>query len=248
MESPKSRPKQFSEEAEEMIPEEESAEQPMYHQAEHVILEKLHKCTSGNAKCTPDDAELMHKDFEGCESYQLYESYERNEIPTFERMEEGIAQLIANIPEDLKNDPEAQRITQLIKGRALALRGSVRSYVATVIQFVTYGNSLAAKRDPDGVPQKMVEIDHKRRRQHDSLLTSLSETLKLLQEAYDYGICEKEAYREWSPGDTTTTPRGVLPVFSAKAIANRDLIKNWALAADFEEHYRKLTELLNIKE
>lgn len=187
---------------------------------------------------------MLHKDFETCESYELYEAYVEHRLPTLTRMEEGIAEILDNVPQDLREDPEAKRLMQLIKGRALAIRGGVRSYVETVLKFVRMQNTAAAMRDPE----IWVKIDHERRRRHDSLLKTLQDTGALLKQAYDYGICEEEAYREWVPGDTTDIKEGVFPIFSSQAIANRDLIKNWALAADFEEHYRKLTELLNIKE
>lgn len=227
------------------------AEVLRYHGAEDVILEKLHRCTDGDDDCTPHDAEIIHKDFETCESYVLYDAYTHNRIPTFARMEEGMARLLANIPENLKDDPEAKRIAQLLKGRVLAIRGFVRSYVESILKFIRSKQSLAAQfhrnKDEYSEREEAMKSDHERRRRHESLLRTLSETSKLVEEACDYGICEKSAFYQWLPGETNTLPEDVIPVFSSTAIANRDLIKNWALAADFAEHYRKLKELLEAK-
>lgn len=219
-------------------------EPPVSPGSEDVILEKLHRCTDGHSDCTPRDAELMHKDFEACESYQWYESYKRNQMPTFERMENGIQAILCRIPESIRNDAEAQRLSKLLKGRTLVIKGAVRSYVETVLKFVRLQHTAAAMRNTE----VFVKIDHERRRRHDNLLKSLTDTRKLFEDAADYGLLERGDYREWIPGEEAEVPEGVVPVFSLTAIANRDLIKNWALAADFAEHYEKLIKILEQKE
>ena len=220
------------------------AEQPMYHGSEDVILDKLHRCTDGSADCTPQDAEMMHKDFETCESYQLYDAYVKNRIPSLDRMETGIKGLLGRIPEKLRDDPEAQRLAKLLSGRAPVIRGNVRSYVETVLRFVRIQNTSAAMRDPE----IFVKIDHERRRKHENLLKTLADTRKLFDDAYDFGLIEKKDFHEWLPGDDAEMPESAVPIFSQQAVANRDLIKNWALAADFAEHYQKLHDMLEQKE
>lgn len=219
---------------------ESEPEEAIHHGAEDIILDKLHRCTDGSTDCSPRDAEILHKDFESCESFVLYRAYREHQIPSFDRVEQGIEQLLEKVPAMLSDDPEAKRLIQLIKGRSLVLRGTVRSYVETVIKFVRLQHSVAAQRDPE----VFVKIDHERRRRHDNLLRSLSDTRKILYEAAEYGLCDRNTIFEWVPGHTEPIGRGMLPIFSESAIANRDLIKNWALAADFAEHYMKLQDII----
>lgn len=210
------------------------------HPSEDVILERLHRCTEGHADCSETDAKTMHKDFEECEAFEMYKAYTENHVPSLLQMSTTIATIIEKVPANLLTDPEAAKVIKLLKGRPLTLHGATRSYAESVIKFVRLRTSGAALRDPE----VFVKIDHERRRRHDNLLRSLSDTLQLFRNAEDLGVCEKQDYHEWNPGDAVPITESCFPIFSEAAIANRDLIKNWALAADFAEQYRKLEEIL----
>lgn len=228
-----------------------SNEQPQYHGREDAILDKLHRCTEPNGKCSPEDAESLHKDFEHCEAHPIYNAYVAQQIPTFDRMESGLARILESIPDNLKDDENAQRLVKLLKGRVMVVKGDVRSYSQSIIKFIRLRESPTIRfhklQDDFSEKEEQVRSDHERRRKHENLLRDLAETLKIFEEAYDYGLINKTDYREWLPGDTTVTPEGVVPLFSRTAIANRDLIKNWALAADFAEHFAKLKNILEQK-
>ncbi len=211
--------------------------------SEDRILDQLHRCTDGDATCTEEDASMMHADFEKCEAGALYKAYAERQIPTLVHLETAIAEAIESIPEELKNDESAKKLTLLLQGRGRLIRGFVRSYVQTVIKFVRLSKTTASMRDPE----IFVKIDHERRRRHEVLLKSLSDLSAMLREAEDIGLIDKGAYTEWSPADTNTMPQSKIPAFSAAAVANRDLIRDWALAADFAEQFEKLHEILSAK-
>lgn len=215
--------------------------------AEDKLLERLHRCTKPNANCSHQDKEALHKDLERCEVFEMYNAYVGSRVPTLAHIDKNIQRVVENVPESLKNDPEAISLANYLRGRHASISHDIRAYVGLVIRFVTLEHSTLRFRDYDKYIEQMRKIDADRRRMHDNLLTSLDMLRIKMEEAYDFGLCEKDDFYIWSPGDAQEIPPQVVPVFSRAAIANRDLIKNWALATDFAEHFERLSQLLENK-
>lgn len=191
--------------------------------------------------CTEQDARLMHQDFEHCEAFEMYTAYIENRVPTLDQISSRLAEVVGKMPENLLRDPEGDRIKRHVQGRSAMVRGNTHWYAASVIRHVRLRMSHANLRDPE----MFVKADHDRRRKHENLLKSLADLLKALETAEDFGLCDRSDYHEWNPGDTDPIPAVKIPVFSMAAIENRNLIRDWALAADFAEQYGKLQEMLS---
>lgn len=209
------------------------------------VIAELHRCADPNAQCTPDDIKAIHEKYERCETFPLYDAYVNNRLPNFDHLERHVAALIENVPENLRDDPEAQTMIKRLQGRPLMLRGSVQSYVQSVIRFVNISKRPGAFGDDH--TERLVKIDHERRRKHENLLRALTEFVTLLEQAKDYGLCEDNDYHLWLPGSTDELPEKLV-TFSPLAIANRDFIKDWALAADFAEQEKRLARAVQQKE
>lgn len=215
--------------------------------AEDKLLERLHRCTAPNANCSPEDEKRLHADLECCEVFEMYNAYTQGRVPTLPLLKESIEHLIQKIPDSLRDDPEAAAVIKYLQGRHQSISHDVRTYVGLVIRFVTLEQSTLRFRDYEKYLEQIKDIDVRRRQMHDNLLASLNTLRTKIEEAYDLGVCEKDDCYIWSPGSTSEIPSHVVPVFSPTAINNRDLIKNWALAADFAEHFDKLSQLLSEK-
>ena len=211
---------------------------------EDQVLHRLHQCTNGERDCSSKEAETIHNDFAKCESFAMYEAYRSGTVPTLHQFENTINAALARAPHDIQDDPEAKKVIHLMQGRPRAIAGNVRSYARTVLRFVQMKQSGAEFRDPEA----FVTVDRDRRRAHDNLLKSLSDMHALIAQARDWDICSDANIYTWFPGNTEKIPADRIPLFSKQATDNRDLIRNWALAADFAEHYSKLVEILEAKE
>ncbi len=212
--------------------------------AEDKILHRLHQCTNPGANCSPEDEEELQKDLERCEVFEMYNAYIESRVPTLPLLGKNITDLIERIPNKLRNDPETISIVNYLKGRHASIGHDLRAYVTLVIRFVTLEQSTLRFRDYEKYIDQIKKVDADRRRMHDNLLASLDMLRQKMEEVYDLGLCEKNDFYVWSPGETREIPINAVPVFASTAIANRDLIKNWALAADFAEHFEKLSQLL----
>lgn len=209
------------------------------HTSEDVILDNLHKCTEGRRTCTKEEAETMHSEFERCEAGTIFHSYTESKIPTLSQFEEQMELILQKTGQPAADDVEGLRIYNLLRGRVNHLRKSVKDYVETVVRFVRISGPMKL-RDPE----IFIKIDHDRRKRHDGLLNTLSGLLKLINDADRIGLADKSDFYYWHPGSDEQIPSNKIPVFSEAAIENRNLIRDWALAADFSENFNKLTVIL----
>ncbi len=220
---------------------------PLMTGREDQVLDLLHQCTDGNPRkaCGPDTKASIHKEFEACEAYETYLAYNEGSIPTIESIAEGIESALLQAPQQAKEGPEAERITKMLSGRAMQIRAASRSYVQSVIAFNRQLSGAGQFRfSEEEKRNRLVDADKRRRRLHDSLLDTLRVTHKTLMDAVDIGILRENSFGVWARGFDARQLPGSFTVFAPKAIDDRDLIRNWAIAADFAQTFAKLEEIV----
>ena len=210
---------------------------PLMAGREDQVLDLLHQCTDGNPTktCGPELKESIHQEFETCEAYATYLAYSEGSIPTIETIAEGIENALLQAPQHTKDGPEAERITKMLSGR----------YVQSVITFNRQLSGAGQFRfSEEEKRNRLVDADKRRRRLHDSLLDTLRVTHKTLMDAVDLGILKENSFGVWAPGFDAQQLPGSFSIFAPKAIDDRDLIRNWAIAADFAQTFAKLEEIV----
>ncbi|MDB5265468.1 MAG: hypothetical protein JWM39_181 [Parcubacteria group bacterium] len=180
----------------------------------------------------------FHEDLDHLENAPMVGQYERGMIPTIDSLSEA-ARAASDPLEADPEDAEAVRIGKLIRGQAASIRTWCRRYVSSIIKFHTVKRQLLRMNDEER-RNAFEHADGERRRVHESLLTSLRTFNSLLQEGKEYA--EYKAAVVWQPGSVleegTATHEAV--IFSSKALDDRDLIKDWAIAADCVEEMKKI--------
>lgn len=172
----------------------------------------------------------LHENLDELNSAEMIHKYEDGTVPTYDSLSRAAETAIAALLAD-QDDPEAARLAKLIEGQVQSIRTWCRRYVGTVIRFHR-AKSTFFKMDGDEVRDALATSDAERRRVHDSLLSSLATFNELLSEAQAIEHFPKPL--AWRPG--FDLPAGVAHTHAAilapEAIADRNLIKDWAIAAD----------------
>ncbi len=185
--------------------------------------------------------EELHSALEKFDDNGVMRLYEEGRVPTFASLQAAAAKATEAL-RVVQDDSEAARIAKLLTGSVSSIKLWCRKYVAAILKF---RNSKMAMLRMSGEEQReaFVQSDKQRRHIHDALLNSLATLLDLLREADDH--VEFEQPIRWKPGEElpehTAENRPV--VFSAEALTDRDMIRDWAIVADQVEQIRKLLEL-----
>ena len=164
--------------------------------------------------------------------------YDEGRVPTFQSLE--LATDIARAALEKAGDPEADRIAKLLSERVRLVKQWSRRYVGSILRYRR--SELARMRmNENEQRQEFFEADKDRRRIHDALLQTIGSMNELLKAGEEYAAYGRPA--EWVPG--IPLPEGTAweqaAIFSEKAIADRDLIRDWAIVADRVEEIKKLT-------
>lgn len=185
----------------------------------------------------------LHKGLERLEANNMLQKYEAGIVPTIESLTKAAQEATAVLLED-PDDIEASRLAKLLEGSVLSIRSWSRRYVASVVKFHNAKSQFLRMNE---IEQRdaLVDADKERRRIHDALLNSLSAFNQQLDDAQ--GITTFAPAMEWVPGKDfpTGTADSAPLVFSKAAIADRNLIRDWAIAADLGEEIKKILKSLS---
>lgn len=132
---------------------------------------------------------------------------------------------------DEKELVELQTLVKQLQGRKSEIRSAIRRYVSTLIQF-NITNRHRDRMEYEDFRDKMIEIDHARRRNHNALLDVLRTYDSLIRHVMEEGYITKQSIHVWTPDETFrhNTP-GTITAFGGDVIDNRELVRRWATAA-----------------
>lgn len=185
----------------------------------------------------------LHENLDELNSAEMIHQYEDGVVPTLDSLTRAAEAAITALNADT-DDAEAARLAKLIEGQVRGIRRWCRNYVGTIIRFHR-AKSAFFRKEGDEVQDALVSSDHERRRVHNSLLAALTTFNGLLEQAQDIDHFQKPS--AWQPG--ISLPQGTAHtsavIFSPEAIADRDLIKDWAIAADCVEQIRTVVGTLD---
>ncbi|MEN9413024.1 MAG: hypothetical protein RLZZ342_111 [Candidatus Parcubacteria bacterium] len=213
--------------------------------AEDIVLFHLHRCITPDGKIVCDTEALSHirEEFAHCEAFSMYEAYAAGSVPTLPHMRQAVEAFknsVANDPKSSEEDKkEALQLWKLVGG---SLPGAVNRYVQSVIMFAEQAPRFEMM-DTHERKEFAVKVDGERRRRHDTLLQVIADIDKSLTFLADeLGVPGTEVFRRWQPGMQTVSSDTECLVFNGSAIDSRnshhrDLIKNWAIAADFDKYF-----------
>ena len=195
----------------------------------------------------------IREDLGRLECYPMYREYTAERVPTFGILRESANRAVKNIEQllaadkasgvDTENTSEELKIQKLLAGRADSIKRSVNDYIQTIIRFhnlrrLSHGGS----RD---VTEQFVKADESRRRAHENLLKSLNIFTTAAKQAEEAGLLAAGNTVEWMPDMDAKSlierPEAVV-VFSESTLKNRDYIKDWAIAADFDLQLREMLD------
>jgi hypothetical protein len=180
----------------------------------------------------------FHEDLDHLEEAPMVDQYERGMIPTIDSLTAAARSASDSLEVD-PEDAEAVRIGKLLRGQAGSIRTWCRRYVGTIIKFHTMKRQLLRMNDEEQ-RDAFEAADRERRRVHESLLLSLRTFNTLLEEGKEYA--EFESPLVWTKGSLLEagSANSDAVIFSTQALADRDLVKSWAIAADCVEEMRKI--------
>lgn len=217
-------------------------EPPQY--TEDVLAELDTECSHFSPPVAPEQRskihQLLHKKLDRFQNHHIKVLYDEGRVPTFESMQKAVDTAMASL-ESLHEDEEAQKLSRLLSARVKEIRSWARKYVEVLIRFQRIKKRLPLMEDSERT-DAMVRIDTERRRIHDSLLNALTILHQSLQQASEY--TDVPMAKEWRPGlePTETGFAGKYAfIISREAIADRDLIRDWAIVADRIAEINRIT-------
>lgn len=188
----------------------------------------------------------LHKGLERLEANDMLQKYEAGVVPTIESITKAAQEASAALLED-PDDAEAAKLAKLLEGSVSSIRSWSRRYVASLLKFHAAKSQFLRMSEMEQ-RDTLVDADKDRRRIHDALLNSLSVFNQQLFDAQ--GITTFASATEWVPGKDfpSGTADSAPMVFSKAAIADRNLIRDWAIAADLGEEIKKVLRNLSPKD
>ena len=206
----------------------------------------------------------LRADIGRLDSYPVFKEYLEEQVPTLSVLAESSRRAVATMDtvfadwaahgikaEDLK---EEMKMKNLISGRLEAVRWDIATYIGKLIQFHNIKTKFLDPRyegDPD-LKEQFEKVDAARRRAHESLLLSLGIMTATVLKAAEEDLLEGHMIIEWVQGMSAhalmKNPAAIV-VFSPsifrtgdaiQARKNRSYIRDWAIAADFDEQFRAI--------
>jgi len=193
--------------------------------------------------------EELRSDVSRLEFYPTYQEYSSGAAPTLGVLTESARRAGASLDSlitrwqkqgtGINELAEEIKMSRLLAGRAEAIKWSIKDYVRTLIMFHNIkGLSHGGTRD---MTERIVKIDHERRHAHESLLQTLGVMTTTILKAAEEDLLEGHTIIEWTPGMPAgammKNPSAIV-IFSPKTLMNRDYVRDWAMAADFDEQLR----------
>lgn len=218
---------------------------PEHAGSEDKVLLDLHRCVTpqGTVLCDGETMTHIRDEFSHCEAFDMYAKYEKGAVPTLESMRDHLDRLMIQVDGDPKASEEDKAAMKHVRK---LIAGSLPSAVSRYVQSVIFYEQQAVRlplMDAHERRDFIEKCDLDRRRKHDSLLQTIRDidaALRLVSE--ELGAIDTKEIAWWRAGMDSLS-RDALPAFDAAAInaddkLHRDLVKNWAIAADFAKYIR----------
>lgn len=214
--------------------------------SEDNVLFHLHRCVTpeGNVLCDAETLSHIRDEFAHCEAFAMYEAYVAGSVPTLPRMRKAVEALKLSVDQDEKSsDEDKKAVDQLWKLVGGSLPGAVNRYVQSVVMFAEQAPRFPMMETHER-KEFAIKVDGERRRRHDALLQVIAEIDKNVGFIADeLGVPGIEIFKRWQVGIQADLSETDCLVFNGEAIDpknshHRDLIKNWAIAADFDKYFQ----------
>lgn len=221
------------------------------------VVAKLHlnhdKVVSGEIPASEKLLTEIRNDLSRLECYPMYREYAAGNVPTLAILTESATRASLTIETLLSQDrakgvpdkelEEETKIKNLLAGRPNSIKRGVESYVRSIIRFHTLKQlSHGGGRD---MQTQFVKADEDRRRVHNALLESLKIFTTTVRNAEKEGLLPAGSVVEWTHGmqaQVLIENPDMIVVFAEKIISNedRDYMKDWAIAADFDLQLKEM--------
>ncbi|MEK7612632.1 MAG: hypothetical protein AAB449_00585 [Patescibacteria group bacterium] len=216
---------------------------------EEDVAAKIHtnhdKIVNGEIPLSEKLLTEIRDDLSRLECYPLYREYTAGNVPTLAVLDVSTERAVHAIDATLAGDrakgtpendlAEETKVRNLIAGRSISIKRNVAEYIRTVLRFHTL-KRLAAGGGRD-MQEQFVKTDEARVRAHNNLIKSLQIMTSTIQSAATMNLLPEHKILKWVAGmnahDLNKNPNTVV-VFSDKVMQDRDFIKDWAIAADFD--------------
>lgn len=222
------------------------------------VVEKIHlhhdSVLEGTIPCNVELLEQVREDLTHLECYPLYKEYVEGRTPSLPLLQESAARAVAAIEkiiaEEKKNGTsdadlaEEIRVKNLIAGRSISIEQNITAYIKTVLRFQTLKK--LHNNGARDVSKQLEQTDHDRRRVHNNLIDSLRILTEAVKEAQSIDLIAKKSVHEWVPSlnaSELAKTEGSIVVFSPKILTDRDYVRDWAMAADFNKQFSDLQEV-----
>lgn len=200
----------------------------------------------------PAVLESLHSGVEHCECYPMFKKYVRGEVPSIERLFGGIgaytnaldAIVSAADPADPLAREEAEiasALSSILKGREAQIRMLVERYVRSVIRF--HNLRLRSADGTRDLKRQFVDADEARRRAHNALIDSLRVYQEAVNRCKEEGFDNLPSFRffAWEKGfDAQQAPQEGSLYFAPSVLADRNFLRDWAIASEFLARFRAL--------
>ncbi len=208
------------------------------------LLSRYTKRMSDDGSEINDDAhakemESIHANLSRCPIFPIYVKYKDGKILTLNMLQNSVETAVDIIDNYIKNELDTKKkfdrhdieslnkTKKILMGRIHQIRSCVNSYVQSIGTF----HNLKTLRCHEGrdFNKQFENADLARRRKHNSLIESLQVFRKALNQVRNLS-------------NEIDVSQNKLIMFSEKVLDNRDLIRDWAIAAYFHEQLQSIRD------
>lgn len=213
--------------------------------AEKVIAE-IHYALERAQETDPQQVQTLHREALQSDLGSSLERYEKKMYPTFEQIQAVIDAVVENIdkaltdPVDDEEKEFLEKERKYFSARMQSITYATFSYAESVAMFHNIKNS-QFRMDAEEFTEKLGAIELTRRRRHNALLDTLRDLNRHVHMLKEDGYLDALAVTYWNPvsGIGKESPH---MLFADEMLTNenRNVVRDWAIAADM---YRSLIEL-----
>lgn len=180
------------------------------------------------------ELKMIQKDLTKCPVFPIYRQYKEGKIPNMDMLQNVVDVSLSILDKYKKEDKNIssqdsesiENIKKLLQGRILTLNSFINSYVRSVYDF--YVIKKRRQSSGESFAKEFAKADERRRKNHNALMDSLNTFNKLLG-----------SVRRFGEGDDDLSK---IIFFNDLTLKNRDLIRDWAVAAYLHKHLQKAEE------
>jgi hypothetical protein len=186
---------------------------------------------------------MLHREISQTELHDIFSQYENGKTLTFAHLNESVRILNELLEKEITEFKEGEYaeelkvMQRLLAGRGKELRSAAHRYIGTLVKFVSVVKQ-KVRLQPEEFVDRMERADRERRTAHEGIIASLKTYVQLVERMESDGLLEGYRIEEWYMGQPVVAPDAagkVIPVFSPRFLADRDMVKDWAVCADLHE-------------